>query len=99
MTQLEMFAPAGGTAASSSTTVLKAACKAGVSVTVHCGSPGLFIDGCQYFEGKFYVGEPTHVPAEILAALIELADELESLLQAAGWCSCACQEREEEPVS
>ena len=37
--------------------------------------------------------------AEILAALIELADELESLLQAAGWWSCACQEREEEPVS
>jgi hypothetical protein len=85
--------------ASSPTTVLKAARKAGVSVTVNCGCPGIFIDGCQYLEGQFYAGEPTHVPAEILAALIELADELEPLLRASRWWSCACHEREGEPVS
>ena len=40
-------------------------------------------------------GAPTHVPPEVLAAIIEHARELEPLLKAAGWWSCGCEERED----
>jgi hypothetical protein len=65
---------------------LEAARKAGVSVTVDCQCDGIFIDGHHSDNGT-----PTHVPAEIRAALIEHAGELEALLKAAGWWSCGCQ--------
>ena len=73
---------------------LEAARKAGVSVTVDCQCGGIFIDRHQFVAAGFYNGTPTHVPPEILRALIEHAGEIEALLKAAGWWSCGCQEGE-----
>jgi hypothetical protein len=86
---------------------LEAARKASVSVTVNCQCDGIVIDGHQFIPNPFVIddghggrqprpagffnGTPTHVPATILAALIEHAGELEPLLKAAGWWSCGCK--------
>jgi len=86
---------------------LEAARKAGVSVTVDCQCDGFFIDGRQFSPKPYILvyghgghqhrpagfvnGTPTHVPATILAALIEHAGELEPLLKMAGWWSCGCK--------
>jgi len=65
---------------------LELAKKADVAVTADCQCEGIFIDGHQYAGGKFCmdIGVPTHVPAEVIAALIEHAIELEPWLRVSG---------------
>jgi hypothetical protein len=72
---------------------LELAKKADVAVTADCQCEGIFIDGHQYAGGKFCmdIGVPTHVPAEVIAALIEHAIELEPWLRGYGQFSCGCE--------
>jgi hypothetical protein len=73
---------------------LERALRAGISVAVDCQCDGIVIAGAQYFKGRFHPTTPTHVPAEILATIVEHAGEIERVLRQAGWWCCGCEEME-----
>jgi hypothetical protein len=70
--------------------LLEAAQRAGVSVTVDCQCPGVFING-RHDSGS--MGRPEGVPDDLLEALTTRAGELEPLLTEAGWFSCGCERK------
>jgi hypothetical protein len=77
--------------------ILKEANRAGISVTVDCQCPGIFINDkqCCAADGsgllsQFPMGIP-NVPAEFLTALAGEVNHLEQLLRAAGRWSCGCE--------
>jgi hypothetical protein len=71
--------------------LLQLANAAGISVTVDCQCPGIFIDGRHEDEER-----PAHIPADLWAALTGRSGELVLLLEQAGWWSCGCEHEVEE---
>jgi hypothetical protein len=71
--------------------LLQAAAQAGVTVTVDCQCPGIFVNGKQIDGGRYRKGAPADVAPDLLAALTAHVDELKPLLEASGAWSCGCE--------